>query len=118
MPNGETELPGPGWVCGLSKAYGLELICWWLNSLDGLLTTCALVRRRSVELNVIMRVSWKVSPLLYISLKFWLFWIGLRLLDSATHPRDLQVRERILLGTITVFLVVLLWHLVGDTVFC
>jgi hypothetical protein len=83
-----------------------------LNFLDGILTTHALTGGRFTELNLLMRGAWAVSPLVYGTLKFWLFWFGLKCLEHATITRDAhKVRERVLQGTFAVFLLVFLWHL-------
>lgn len=100
------------WVPRPTGISGLEDWCLWLNFLDGLMTTHALAGGRYVELNVLMERAWRVSPLLYGTLKFWLFWLGLKLLERAAIKRGSQhVRERVLHGIFAVFLLVIVWHL-------
>ena len=91
---------------------GLEDMCLWLNFLDGLLTAHALTSGHYTELNVMMRTAWSVSPLLYGTLKFWLFWLGLKMMErSALKRNNHKVRERVLIVVFGLFLLVLMWHL-------
>lgn len=91
---------------------GLESWCLWLNFLDGMMTAHALTGGRHLELNILMRFAWQVSPFLYGTLKFWLFWLGLKLLERTAHKRDAhQERIRILWGVFLVLSFVFLWHL-------
>jgi hypothetical protein len=91
----------------------MEECCRWLNFLDGLLTAHALSTGKYVEINVIMRVAWGMSPLAYGTLKFWLLWAGMRLLGAASMNRpDLhKVRIKIMGVTTSMFVAVVAWHL-------
>ena len=83
-----------------------------MNFLDGILTAHALTGGRFTELNGLMSRAWEVSPLLYGTMKFWLFWFGLKCLERASVSKGAQrVRERVLQGIFLVFLLVFLWHL-------
>lgn len=101
------------WVPRPTGANGLEEWCQWLNFLDGILTAHALTGGRSTELNFLMRKAWDASPLIYGTLKFWLFWFGLKCLErvAVLGKGPQNVRETILKGIFMVFLTVFLWHL-------
>jgi hypothetical protein len=96
------------WVPRPTGVSGLEEWCKWLNFLDGILTTRALTTGRASEFNVFMRAAWEASPLLYGTLKFWLFWFGLKCLERSSHH---TLRMRLIRGIFFVFLCVFLWHL-------
>jgi hypothetical protein len=98
------------WVPRPTGVSGLEDWCKWLNFLDGLLTAHALTGGESVELNILMRKAWDVSPLVYGTLKFWLFWFGLKALERSV-PTGSHLRESVLRGIFVTFLLVDLWHL-------
>lgn len=106
------------WVPRPKGADGLEEWCQWLNFLDGILTAHALTGGRFTEFNLLMRGAWDISPLAYGTLKFWLFWFGLKCLekDSLTQGTGL-FREKALQGLFIVFLLVFLWHLVVLSLF-
>lgn len=101
------------WVPRPKGANGLEEWCQWLNFLDGILTAHALTGGRFTELNGLMSRAWNISPLAYGTLKFWLFWFGLKCLERTALVREgtQAVRETILKGVFLVFLLVFLWHL-------
>jgi len=100
------------WIPRPAGASGLEEWCHWLNFLDGILTAHALTGGRFTELNLMMRGAWDLSPLVYGTLKFWLFWFGLKCLKRAAVSTGAhKVRERVLQGIFAVFLMVFLWHL-------
>lgn len=100
------------WVPRPTGATGLEEWCHWLNFLDGILTSHALTGGRFTELNGLMSRAWGVSPLVYGTLKFWLFWFGLKCLERASVGHGANgVRVRVLQGIFAVFLLVFLWHL-------
>lgn len=101
------------WVPRPRGANGLEEWCQWLNFLDGILTAHALTGGRFTELNWLMRRAWEVSPLVYGTLKFWLFWFGLKFLErtALTSKAVLNVREMVLKGVFLMLLLVFLWHL-------
>ena len=106
------------WVPVPKGASGLEDWCHWLNFLDGILTAHALTGGRFVEFNLLMRGAWKASPLVYGTLKFWLFWFGLKCLEKASLDHGTQrVRETVLQGVFLVFLLVFLWHLFVLSIF-
>lgn len=113
MDDDENKTPAPRpswhWVPRPVGISGLEEWCKWLNFIDAILTSRALTGGRHTELNLLMRSLWNVSPLLYGTAKFWLFWFGLKCLERATlHHRT---REGLLHGLFVVFLSVFLWHL-------
>lgn len=119
-PDDDVRIPPPPpspklsfhWVPRPQGATGLEEWCQWLNFLDGILTSHALTGGRFTELNGLMSRAWGVSPLLYGTMKFWLFWFGLKCLERASVSKGAQrVRERVLQGIFLVFLLVFLWHL-------
>jgi len=101
------------WVPSPTGVTGLEEWCLWLNFLDGLLTAHALAGGNQIEeINLLMRGAWAVSPVLYGTLKFWLFWFGLKMLERAAEKRGAhQVRVRVLRGVFVVFSLVVMWHL-------
>lgn len=106
------------WVPRPRGATGLEEWCQWLNFLDGILTAHALTGGRFTELNLMMRKAWEVSPLLYGTMKFWLFWFGLKCLEHAgISEGDQTVRERVLQGIFLVFLLVFFWHMFALSIF-
>lgn len=122
----EDRLPPPApvpkyswhWIPRPRGANGLEEWCQWLNFLDGILTAHALTGGRFTELNLPMRGAWRVSPLFYGTLKFWLFWFGLKCLEHAAISKGAQtVRERVLQGIFLVFLLVFLWHMIALSIF-
>lgn len=95
---------------------GLQDLCKWLNYIDGILTAHALTQGSSTELNLFMRKAWESSPLVYAMLKWWLFWLGLNLLErSIVMPSTVDGKNtrrnllRIILGA---FSMVLVWHVI------
>lgn len=94
-----------------NEVRGLEDICNWLNFVDGILTAHALTQGSSTELNWFMRSAWEVSPLAYATLKWWLFWVGLRLLEGSVLDGS-KARGRILRGMLVLFSMVLVWHVI------
>ena len=97
------------WVPRPEGVAGLEDWCRWLNFLDGILTAHALTDGRNAEFNPLMSGAWEVSPLLYGSLKFWIFWIGLKSLERASR-RGSGLRLRALRAVFWVFALVVSWH--------
>ena len=89
-----------------TKVRCLEGLCEGLNFVDGTLTAHALSQGTSTELNWFMRASWGVSPLLFATLKWGLFWVGLMLLERASPTN----RVRCLYGVGTLFFLLLCWH--------
>lgn len=93
---------------------GLQDLCKWLNYIDGILTAHALTQGSSTELNLFMRKAWETSPLVYASLKWWLFWLGLNLLERSFidggNMDGVHTRRNLLRGVLGVFTLVLVWH--------
>ena len=93
---------------------GLQDLCKWLNFMDAVLTTHNLTTGIYTEWNVIMRKAWETSPFVYAVLKWWLFWLGLRLLERSLLGNsvvDAKNTERDLLRMILgAFSVILMWH--------
>lgn len=97
----------------------MEEWCQGLNFLDGILTAHALTGGRFTELNLMMRKAWEVSPLFYGTMKFWMFWFGLKFLErtAPVGQNGGTVRETVLRGIFLVFLMVFLWHLFVLSIF-
>lgn len=95
---------------------GLQDLCKWLNYVDGILTAHALTQGTSFELNLFMRKAWEVSPLVYASLKWWLFWVGLNLLEKSVINDEVtdgvNTRRNLLRGVLGAFSLVLVWHVI------
>lgn len=82
--------------------------CQWLNILDGIFTAQTLTHGHTVELNLFMAKLWTFSPIVYGSVKFWLFLLGIRLLERSKLP--VATHKGILLGVLVMFLAIDLWH--------
>jgi hypothetical protein len=94
----------------------LECVCEWLNFLDAMMTVHALTRGKFVEMNLLMREAWGVSPLVYACLKFWLFLAGLYALRQADlKPKDHEMALTIVGG---VLVGIFLWHMTIRIFFC
>lgn len=95
---------------------GLQDVCKWLNYIDGILTAHALTQGSSTELNLFMRKAWESSPLVYAVLKWWLFWLGLNLLErSIIKPSTVDgahTRRNLLRIIFGAFSMVLVWHVI------
>ena len=95
---------------------GLQDMCKWLNYIDGILTAHALTEGSSTELNIFMRKAWEASPLVYATLKWWLFWVGLKLLERSVLDLELvdgkNTRRNLLRIIFGVFSMVLVWHVI------
>lgn len=94
---------------------GVEDVCKWLNYMDGILTAHALTQGSAVELNFFMRKAWETSPLVYAMVKWWLFWLGLNLLEKSilTSATDEgHTRGKLLKFVLGVFSMVLVWHVI------
>lgn len=93
---------------------GLQDLCMWLNYTDGVLTAHTLTRGSSTEVNWFMRAAWGVSPVVYASLKWWLFWVGLNLLERSflvgSPAGDIHTRRTLLRGVLVTFSLILVWH--------
>lgn len=108
-PNRPPARPSWHWVPKPVGVSGLEEWCKWLNFLDAILTSRALTGGRHTEFNLFMRLLWDISPLLFGTAKFWLFWLGLKCLERTVLLH--RFREMVLQGVFVVFLLVFLWHL-------
>jgi hypothetical protein len=95
---------------------GLQDLCKWMNYIDGVLTAHALTQGSADELNIFMRKIWEWSPLAYAALKWWLFWVGLNLLEKSilegAIPDPTHTRRNLLRFVLGVFTTVLVWHVV------
>jgi len=95
---------------------GLQDLCKWLNYIDGILTAHALTQGSSTELNLFMRKAWESSPLVYAMLKWWLFWLGLNLLERSiirpTIVDGINTRRNLLRVILGAFSMVLVWHVI------
>lgn len=112
MLDGDEHRPSVGLMLLPTGVAGLESWCLWLNFLDGMMTSRALAGGQYLELNALMRGAWWVSPFLYGTLKFWLFWIGLKTLERTAHKRDAhQLRVGILWVVLGLFSLVFAWHM-------
>ncbi len=89
----------------------LEDCCQWLNVVDGILTAQALTKSPHVlEINLFMSRLWTASPALYGVAKFWIFWLGLRILHRSTCKEPAKVRRHILLAIGVTFMTINIWH--------
>lgn len=95
---------------------GLQDLCKWLNYIDGILTAHALTEGSATELNLFMRKAWETSPLVYAALKWWLFWVGLNLLEKSIldgkHTDGINTRRNLLRVILGAFSMVLVWHVI------
>lgn len=87
----------------------LEVLCYWLNFSDAVGTAYHLTLG-DYELNFLMRRLWVTSPLLYATGKFFLFRAGMAALEAQAD--NLTTRRNILLGVVSAYLCVVLWHAV------
>lgn len=94
---------------------GLQDLCKWLNYMDGVLTAYNLTSGVYTEWNPIMRKAWETSPVVYATMKWWMFWLGLQLLeksillDAVEENKDTQkLLLRWVLGT---FAMIIAWHI-------
>lgn len=94
---------------------GLQDLCKWLNFMDGVMTTYNLTTGVYTEWNPVMRWAWERSPICYAMLKWWLFWLGLRLLEKSIiddSVRDAKNTQRYILRMILgAFSFLLAWHI-------
>jgi hypothetical protein len=78
-----------------------------MNLVDGVLTAYNLTRG-NFEMNLFMRFLWDLSPLVYATGKYFLFWAGIEIVKlESFKARDQKI---CLVGTFLVFFAINLWH--------
>lgn len=104
----DLNLKSPIWGTSSWFIQALVILCYWMNFMDGVLTAYNLTRG-DYETNPFMRTLWDASPLAFASGKFFLFLSGMLFIKN--HTSDAESYRTILLGTLSVFLSINVWHI-------